>query len=375
MEDISKIAILARVCPEYRLDTFTKLLESNEFNFKIFIGEDQPNSKVRSALDLSKINYIQMQTKFIKFFNRMFYIHVGLKEELEKFKPNVILCEGESNLISYIRAIFYKAKHNDVRLIHWSLGGLPGKSSIIADFLKGLLHRNFDAFLTYSSYGKLRMIGLGHKETSIFVATNVCNTEKHLRDAEKFNITKTEARKKLGLDDKFTVLYVGTIDKNKKLISTLQVAKKTDQKRYNYLIVGEGREINVLKSFAKRNNLQNVIFAGKVTKDIGLYYHASDVLFLPGRGGMVISEAMCYGVPVMVHEADGTEFDLVVDKKTGYHVKSGSVDRYVEILHKLSTNANLVNELGKNGRKLIIEKFNNSKMVDNIKLCIRSVCK
>ena len=38
---------------------------------------------------------------------------------------------------------------------------------------------------------------------------------------------------------------------------------------------------------------------------------SADVVVVPGRGGIVISEAMVHGVPVIVHQADGTEYELV----------------------------------------------------------------
>jgi len=36
----------------------------------------------------------------------------------------------------------------------------------------------------------------------------------------------------------------------------------------------------------------------------------ADLFVLPGQGGLAIQEAMSYGLPVIVAEADGTEADL-----------------------------------------------------------------
>ena len=50
-------------------------------------------------------------------------------------------------------------------------------------------------------------------------------------------------------------------------------------------------------------------------------YCKADIVYVPGRGGMIISEAMAFACPVILHEADGTEYDLVINGKTGFRIK------------------------------------------------------
>jgi uncharacterized protein YnzC (UPF0291/DUF896 family) len=61
-----KIAITQRVIPGYRRALFKKLSETENIDFKIFIGDDVPNTKVKSSKDLSGINFTKIKTKFIK---------------------------------------------------------------------------------------------------------------------------------------------------------------------------------------------------------------------------------------------------------------------------------------------------------------------
>jgi glycosyltransferase involved in cell wall biosynthesis len=97
-----------------------------------------------------------------------------------------------------------------------------------------------------------------------------------------------------------------------------------------------------------------------------LYYRAADVVTLPGRGGIVISEAMAYGLPVAVHQADGTEYDLVIPDKTGFRMQTGSPDEWAGLLRLLERNPERSAALGENGRRLVAGQCSVESMCRNI---------
>ena len=41
------------------------------------------------------------------------------------------------------------------------------------------------------------------------------------------------------------------------------------------------------------------------------YFAAADLFVLPGTGGLAVQQAMAFGLPVVVAQADGTQSDLV----------------------------------------------------------------
>jgi glycosyltransferase involved in cell wall biosynthesis len=341
------------------------------FEIRLFIGENIPNSKVKSASDLSGVDHVKLPTIFLKIGRRVLPYHTGLISQLRKYKPDVIICEGESNILSYIKAIIYKLFIHKVKIIHWSLGGLPGKNDKpISSFFKKNLQKFFDGFICYSSYGKLRMQELGHDENKIFVATNVCDTDTHLGLADSVVLTRKEARSNRNLPEAFTALYVGAIDQNKNLDTILNIAKQLDSKKYTFLIIGDGPVLSQLKQLASDQGLENIIFTGRVTEGLDIYYRASDVLLLPGRGGMVISEAMCYGLPAIAYEADGTEYDLVRDNETGIRIKTGEASEFSSALEKIRSDTDFSQKLGENARKVIENQFSTNCMLKNIERCI-----
>ena len=77
-------------------------------------------------------------------------------------------------------------------------------------------------------------------------------------------------------------------------------------------IVGSGAEEERLKSLAKDTCGADVIFHGAKTGSLCDYLLGSKLLVLPNLGGLVFSEALVHGVPVLTGPADGSELDLLL---------------------------------------------------------------
>lgn len=365
-----RIAILQRVCPSYRVALFRQFSEKQDIDFQLFIGDDIPDTKVKSAIDLDSIKHIKLRTRFIKIGRRVFPWHVNLVDELRLFAPDVILCEGESHFLGYLQAICYKLFFNNkVGLMHWCFISLPGELHRLKSItfkIKRFFSRFFDAFVVYSSYSKQRLIELGHSQEKIFVATNVGDVQKFLHMSAVLTESKSEARLKLKLLERFTVLYSGTLDDNKRPDMLLDLADVCDRNKFNFVLLGNGVLLDTLQRRASYEKLTNVFLPGRVTKDLLLYYRAADVLLIPGRGGIVMSEALAFGVPVIVYQADGTEYDLIINEITGLHVLSDSINDFKRALIWLQENPQKCSDMGLNGRKLIINHYTTQNMVKSI---------
>lgn len=370
-----RLAILQRVCVGYNVELFRRIAATPGFEMRVFIGEDIPNSKVRSAANLSSIYVVKLPTHFVRLGRRVLPWHKGLIKSLGEFQPDVILSEGESNFLSYLQAIWYRRRHRNVALIHWSLGGLPGVQVLpgsIASRIKYFAQSHFDAFLVYSSFGKECLIELGHAPDKIFVATNVADTTDNLEKAAQMQESSSEARAKLDIPDRFTILYVGSMDANKRPDLLLELAKATDPEHYNFVLLGDGAMLKELRSRAKTEGLSNVFLPGRVSDKLPLYYRASDAMVLPGRGGMVISEAMAWSLPVIVYEADGTEYDLVRDVETGLRLAGNTVIDFKNALETLRTDMTQCKAMGLAGRERLVEKYNIEQMVGQILKAVRN---
>lgn len=371
MNNPIRIAILQRVCTGYRTPVFLKLSMSHDFSVKLFIGDDLPNSKVKGVVNLDGINFKKLTTRFIKFFSYVFPWHKNLIKELKTFDPDVILCEGESHFIGYIQAIIYRLLFNRrVGLIHWCYIALPGVDTVKSParhLIKGFFRRFFHAFLVYSSFSRDALLTFGEPKEKIFVATNVGNTSKFLNLGESSLGSKLDFKIKLNLPPCFTVMYLGTFEQNKRPALMLDLAMVADKNKYNFVMLGSGAMFAELISRVKQDNLANVYFPGQVTEDLADYLAAADVLLVPGRGGIVVSEAMAFGLPVIVHRADGTEYDLIQNGTTGLHLNTGSLEEFYTAIELLRKDPSLCFEMGHAARNLIKNKYSTENMVDQIK--------
>ena len=365
-----RVAVLQRVCPSYRVALFEKLTQFPDLRVKVFIGEDFPRSKVKSAQNLGDIDYVKLPTKFFHLLGRTFVWHKGLFSALEEFNPDVVIGEGESHIICFILALYYKRVHPKTRVIHWSLGGLPGEihnRRKIKSFIKFQLQKKADAFVVYSSYGKKYLESMGHDSQKIFVATNVCDSGEGLLSTSTIGLSKSAIKQMLNLPDKLTVLYVGALEANKKIDVLLKSARMLCKDYYNFIILGDGAERENLENFVASTNLSNVIMCGRISpKKVRSYYEAADIFVLPGRGGMVISEAMSFALPIVVGQADGTEYDLVVHRSTGIRLQNADEKEIAEAFEFLRRNAELARTWGKNGRQHLINNYTIEKMVENL---------
>lgn len=372
-----KCLILQRVIPSYRLGVFRKLSSSADFDISLVIGDDLKESKAKNADDLSGVNFVRLSSSAIRIFGRLFTIHEGLFRHLRKTKPDVILCEAESHFVGYWSAIFFKLIFSPkTKLILWCFYSLPGvaaeRSSLHA-VVKAIGRSFFDGYISYTTHGKKYLVAKGYSEQRINVAVNVCNTAHFLDVDAKLNLSKEAAKQMIGAFGKFVVSYIGTLDEAKRPGLLVEISKILRDENFYFQIVGGGYLEDELKRQVQYEKLINIHITGKVEQNLADYYRASDIVIIPGRGGIVISEAMCFGVPIIVHQADGVEYDLVINGHTGIIVSDGSAGDFASHLRKLILQPNLVLKMGENAKLHISQTHNTESMSQSIEQSLYEV--
>lgn len=122
-------------------------------------------------------------------------------------------------------------------------------------------------------------------------------------DLEVFNPQQKKIEK--FLDGKINILFVGRIEERKGLIYLLQ-AFNVLQKKYKNLrliVVGDGPEKENCQRFVEKNQLFEVVFLGKIEKELPSLYATSDIFCAPSifgeSFGLVLLEAMASGLPIV----------------------------------------------------------------------------
>ena len=105
----------------------------------------------------------------------------------------------------------------------------------------------------------------------------------------------------------------------------------------------------------KKLNIKNITFSKEVVgKEKKQKFIESDILILPSKSenfGLVIAEAMSYGLPVIVSE--NTPWEFIEEKKCGWIVKLNEKSIISTIKFVKNLNLSTLKEIGQNGRLLI----------------------
>ena len=104
----------------------------------------------------------------------------------------------------------------------------------------------------------------------------------------------------------------------------------------------------------------NIFFKGLVSQqEVAKYMAGSVAVILPSRYdafGMVLSEAMATGTPVIASEVGGIPY-VVDDGQTGFLVKSGDAATLAEKMLLLMENESLRRQLGRRGKEVALRRF------------------
>jgi glycosyltransferase involved in cell wall biosynthesis len=193
------------------------------------------------------------------------------------------------------------------------------------EMLKSIALPRADAILTAGRDGRDFALRYGASPERIFVVPHVIDFDHYARGNSLAGHTR-EVRRELGLRG-VTFMYVGRLLVGKGLQYLLDAFAAVQRKIPNevsLLLVGDGVDEALLRARCAEERLENVVFAGFHDADsLPRLYAAADVFVFPTLGdtfGMVVSEAMACGLPIIATSASGEIRDRVSDGFNGFVV-------------------------------------------------------
>lgn len=199
------------------------------------------------------------------------------------------------------------------------------------------------------------------KKSRVLGAGSICGV-----NTEKFNPSvevRTRIRKHYNIEEnKVVFAFMGRLNKEKGIFELFDAFNNIALSHPQAVLVCWGRdEGNCLTELSKYKNInesKNFFFYGYSSKP-GIDLQASDVFVMPsyreGFGSSVI-EASCLGIPVICSDAYGI-MDAMEDGVTGLRCKVADTQSLQEAMETLLNNKELREQLGANGRKMVLEKF------------------
>lgn len=148
---------------------------------------------------------------------------------------------------------------------------------------------------------------------------------------------KEALRKELGMEEECAFLAIGQFIHRKGFDVLLKAAAHLPQNAGIYMVGGEPTEEYL--HLRQELGLDNVHFLGFQSKqNLVKYYRAADVFVLPTREdiwGLVVGEAMAYGLPVITTDRCVAGLELVEEGVNGYIVPVGDEKALAEKMNAI----------------------------------------
>jgi glycosyltransferase involved in cell wall biosynthesis len=229
--------------------------------------------------------------------------------------------------------------------------------------------RNAFLIVVVSSSLKENLIKKGIHSEKILVNPNGVDPQKYSPE-----IKGDEIKKKYKLEHYQVVGFIGTfrewhgvtqMAESINLFFQLNPEKKETVK---FLLIGDGRLMPSVKELIYKGGYSdNVIFAGLVPQDQGpKYMGACDILLSPHiknpdgtkffGSPTKLFEYMAMGKPIIASNLDQIG-DILKHKKTAYLVTPGNIEQLANAIRLLFEDNELREEIGKNARIEILEKY------------------
>jgi glycosyltransferase involved in cell wall biosynthesis len=180
-----------------------------------------------------------------------------------------------------------------------------------------------------------------------------------------------EVRKRLNLEDRFLICYIGTMGNAHGLETLLDAANdlQTALPEAMFLLIGEGAEKDRIVELAAARRLSNVQFLGQQPRErIPAYVSAADICIVILRKAELFKtviptkmlEYMACERPVII-AVDGQAREIVEQANAGIFVEPENSKALVQAILEMAANRLKREQMGANGRKYIVDNFSRQK--------------
>ncbi len=188
---------------------------------------------------------------------------------------------------------------------------------------------------------------------------------------------KTEGKRQKSEGGRRTILTVGRLVERKGIRYLIDAMRLLPEKlKAELVVIGGGPLRKVLEDYAKVQGVQRMVrFAGKVSEEeLSAYYRSASVYVQPAivdsRGdtemlGVVMLEAMYYGVPVVASQVGGIP-DVVQEGETGLLVPEKNPKALALAIEKLLSDRKMAGMMAAKAKKQICDNFSWNNILDNI---------
>ena len=218
-------------------------------------------------------------------------------------------------------------------------------------------YSHVDAFCYIGEEARRHLLERGIPEEKLFFSPY--SVDSTLFEAQRRMYDRGERRADLGLtEDCFTFLFSGKLIPRKDPLILLEALRRLHRHEQVALIVlGDGPLKTQVVKLGSDLLGSRFLFRGFVNQSqLGQYFLAADAFVLPSNvetWGLVVNEAMHFGLPVIVSDQVGCHRDLVIEGKTGLIFQSGDAQALSFALQHLMQDTAEAKRMGRNAQQHI----------------------
>jgi len=214
----------------------------------------------------------------------------------------------------------------------------------------------FDGMIAYSSVAAQQYHEMGFEKERVFVAINSVQgrpSDDLAPRPDRFDVLPQ-------------ILFIGRLVDKKRVDKLLLAADRLTRRKtpISVTVVGDGPSKPALERLASQLEVNTTFSGHKEGHDLARIAQQADLFVLPGLGGLAIQEAMAFGLPVIVVEADGTENDLI--KGNGWVLRDLTVESLADAIHLAVSDVTRLREMGRESFRIVKEYANVDAMVDRV---------
>ena len=350
------ICIRQRILPQYRATFFDLLADRCDGELWVVAGAANATDSADSErkLQVAKLAPVVNKKSGAGVFTR--YTQLGLLEHLQKHAPDVFVTVPNPRLRD-MKKVVRHVRSSGIPAIGWGIGMTEFWNKPLARLRRMYRERfvqQFDGMLCYGSRAARQYEQIGFPASRLHPIYNATIAQPG-GECPQRPITCAGPLK---------ILNVGRLIESKGVDRLIEASAILKSKgiEVEIQIVGDGEDAPRLKRLADELEAP-VVFAGRQSGEaLRKFGLEADLFVLPGLGGLAIQEAMSFGLPVIVTEADGTEDDLVRDN--GWIVEKENVNALADCIESAVGDVTALRKMGEESWRIVQEEINLERMAD-----------